>query len=153
MERSAQRTREAWQTERAIKNPEKTGDCTHTQKNQTYGVADRTSEGEATKGRGRGSPRRPIVSDAFTVVMMHRAAGPLLSLKLYEASLAHVLLQWRHCLAHSSLAAGWWWWWCWWRGLQRNKPIETYIRKRNMREREHERVREAKPGSEGIDGK
>lgn len=45
------------------------------------------------RGRGRGSPRGPIVSDAFTVAMMHRVAGPLLSLKLYEASLAHVLLQ------------------------------------------------------------
>ena len=59
----------------------------------------------AVKGRGRGCPWRSIVSDAFTVAMMHHAAGPLLSLKLYEASLAHVLLQWRHCLANSSLAA------------------------------------------------
>ncbi len=52
-----------------------------------------TGEEEATIGGGRGSPRGPIVSDAFTVVMMRHAAGPLLSLKLYEASLAHILLQ------------------------------------------------------------
>lgn len=55
--------------------------------------------------RGKGSLTGPIESDAFIVVMMHRAAGPLLSLKLYEASLAHILLQWRHCLALFSLAA------------------------------------------------
>lgn len=51
------------------------------------------ARGEQTRGRGRGSPGRPILSDAFTVVMMHHAAGLLLSLKLYEASLAHILLQ------------------------------------------------------------
>lgn len=39
------------------------------------------------------SPKRPIVSSAFTVATMHHAAGPFLSLKLYEASLAHILLQ------------------------------------------------------------
>lgn len=144
MERFAHRKREVWQTVWAIKSQKKTPGCTP--KNRTYGDAERTSEGEATRGRGRGSPRRPIVSNSFTVVMMHRAAGPLLSLKLYEASLAHILLQWRHCLAHSSLAAGWWWW----SGLQWNKPIETHIRKGNMGVRKDERVREAKPGSEGI---
>ena len=57
--------------------------------------------------RCRRNLKRPIVSSAFTGAMMHHAAGPLLSLKLYEASLAHILLQWRHCLAHSSLAADW----------------------------------------------
>lgn len=62
-------------------------------RNRTYGDAGRTSEGGTMRGRGRESPGGPIVSDAFTVVMMHRAAGPLLSLKLYEASLAHILLQ------------------------------------------------------------
>lgn len=67
----------------------KTGKCT--QKNQTFGEAERRSEGE--ERRGRGSPRRPIVSYAFTVVMMHLAAGPLLLLKFYESSLAHILLQ------------------------------------------------------------
>lgn len=53
-------------------------------KNRTYGDAETTSKEEAT--RGKASLRRPIVSDAFTAVMMHRAAGPVLSLKLYEAS-------------------------------------------------------------------
>lgn len=43
--------------------------------------------------RGEGSLTGPIESDAFIVAMMHRAAGPLLSLKLYEASLARILLQ------------------------------------------------------------
>lgn len=135
---------EVWQTERAIKTLKKR---LHT-KNRTYGGDERTSKQKATRHRGRGSPRRPIVSDAFTVVMMHRATGPLLSLKLYEASLAHILLQWHHCLAHSSLAACWWWWWRW-RGFLRNKPIETYIRKRNVGERKNERQFHKTRGNEG----
>lgn len=134
-----QRKSELWQTERAIKNPKKTGERTHTHTHKKSNIW-RCWANKQRRGRGRGSPRRPIVSDAFTVVMMHPAAGPLLSLKLYEASLAHILLQWHHCLAHSSLAAGWWRWW--WRGLQRNKPMETYIR--NMGEGKDERVRDAK---------
>lgn len=48
---------------------------------------------QATRRGSRENPRRPITSSAFTVVMMHRAAGPLLSLKFYEASFAHILLQ------------------------------------------------------------
>lgn len=37
-----------------------------------------------------GDPSCPVL---FTVVMMHRAAGPLLSLKLYEATSPCILLQ------------------------------------------------------------
>lgn len=50
-------------------------------------------KGGATRCECRRNPTRPIVSSALTVVMMYGAAGPLLSLKLYEASLAHILLQ------------------------------------------------------------
>lgn len=41
--------------------------------------------------------------------------------------------------------------WQRWRVLQRNKPMETYVRKRSIGETENEQVREMTPGSEGID--
>lgn len=103
---SAHRVREVWQTEWAIKNQKDKLKTVHTKKkkkNRTCGNAETTRKEEAT--RGKGILQRPIVSDASTVVMMHCAAGPVVSLKLYEASLARILLQWRHCLAHFSLAA------------------------------------------------